>query len=146
MELSYIGPQKTTIVVHLAAGEQLGNLGSPEVGIMDFIKVDGNDPNYVELLKQDPYLDSVADPTQMREGELNQAQANDIAKAKADAEERGRREQRPGNQGSGGYGGQGYYSGEGAQSSQQMGEGQLQGQQPYDPRAGHPQISQPVPR
>jgi hypothetical protein len=62
MELIYLGPTKTQIVVHLAAGETLGNLGPYETPVTDYIKCDAADPNYRALLAQDPTLETVTDP------------------------------------------------------------------------------------
>jgi hypothetical protein len=89
MQLIYANTTHTQIVAHLDAGEQLGNLGSPDVAISDFIKVDGNDENYKALLEQDPFLVSVIDPAVPPAGEvapMTQAQAN-AEKAQREFEE-----------------------------------------------------------
>jgi hypothetical protein len=62
MELIYLGPTKTQIVVHLAAGEVLGSLGPYETPVTDYIKCEAADPNYTALLALDPTLGTVVDP------------------------------------------------------------------------------------
>ena len=62
MELHYFSPTHTLIVAHLDKGETLGTLTEGT----NYIKVDGTDPNYVELLKTDPQLESVTDPGEVR--------------------------------------------------------------------------------
>jgi hypothetical protein len=66
MELAYLGPTKTTIICHLDAGETLGNLGPHDVLVTEYIKVDGADPNYRALLAQDPTLETVIDPNEVK--------------------------------------------------------------------------------
>lgn len=66
MQLTYLNPTHTLIVAHLDAGETLGTLEGGEHGATHYIKVDGTDPNYVELVAKDPTLESVTDPGEVK--------------------------------------------------------------------------------
>lgn len=66
MELHYLNPTHTLIVAHLDAGETLGTLEGGEHGATHYVKVDGTDANYLALLEQDPQLETVNDPGEVR--------------------------------------------------------------------------------